>query len=54
MATRDFWNTYDPDEAKSEEFRWVASPPFPPPHDMFVSYPGPGGLFVYFGSEALS
>jgi hypothetical protein len=48
MAVREFWDTYDPDEARNEAYRWDASPPIPPPHDKYVSYNAPGGLFVYF------
>ena len=48
MAVHDFWKTYDPDDAKCEEFCWEASPPFPAPHDILVYYDAPGGLFVNF------
>jgi hypothetical protein len=49
IAVRDFWNAYNPDEARDEDDRWEASPPHPPPHDWCVHYSAPGGLFVYFG-----
>jgi hypothetical protein len=48
VAVRDFWNAYDPDEARDEGYRWDASPPCPPPHDKYVSFDAPGGLSVYF------
>jgi hypothetical protein len=54
MAVRDLWNTYDPEWAKGEGDRWEASPPSPPPHDRYVCYDAPGGLFVYFGSRVLN
>jgi hypothetical protein len=54
MAVRDFWNTYDPNEARDEDDRWEASPPSPPPYDWYVSYRAPGGLIVYFGSRVVN
>jgi hypothetical protein len=54
MAVRDLWNTYNPGEAKVADDRWSASPPAPPPHEWYVSYGAPGGLFVSFGSRVVN
>jgi hypothetical protein len=53
-AVRDFWNAYNPDEARDEDDRWEASRPCPSPYNGSVSYYAPGGFFVYFGSRVVN
>jgi hypothetical protein len=51
IAVRDYWDSSDPDERRDQSTCWTASPEFPPPHEKFVMYDGPGGFFIRLGSK---